>query len=459
MSPDGRDLAVSGEGGVAMLDPRTGALRRQMEVEPGDSSAYYLSFSDDSRRVATVISANRETLVWDVASGRLLARLPLNDAGEFTDLAATGSSVYTAGSDNALRQWDVDGGRRFIAAAAHVPSHTFDFSFVRPSPGGRFIAYAQGGNHVVFFDVRNGTLGEPLWLGPKDGYRPQPTARWHPDGIHFAVAVNGRIRVWNARTDTLTASAKPLGPDVTAIDFSNDGSRLVVGQLSGQVSMLDATDLRPVGRPVKLDQSVRDVAAGPDDRTAIALVGYVNPSGFFGGRVSDWADVDLATGSVLASGDLGVDSGPLDISPDGRHVAIAVDDGALLLLDLDTGQPVREPVGIHDNLLFVTYSPDGSRVLTSGDDASNGLFDGNTGELLARVVTPQRVTEAGFGTDPWSVLIAPLFGGTVYEWDSRPDRAIAFACRIAGRDFTEAEWAENFGDRPYQHVCPQPDAT
>ena len=86
------------------------------------------------------------------------------------------------------------------------------------------------------------------------------------------------------------------------------------------------------------------------------------------------------------------------------------------------------------------------------------LWDGHTGELLARVVTPERFTVAGFGQDLESVLIVGEFGGPIFEWDTRPEHAVEFACRVAGRDFTEAEWADHFGDRPYQHICPQPGA-
>ena len=46
----------------------------------------------------------------------------------------------------------------------------------------------------------------------------------------------------------------------------------------------------------------------------------------------------------------------------------------------------------------------------------------------------------------------------ILQWDTRPEHAAEFACHVAGRDFTKAEWADHFGDRPYQHICPQPGA-
>jgi WD40 repeat protein len=111
-------------------------------------------------------------------------------------------------------------------------------------------------------------------------------------------------------------------------------------------------------------------------------------------------------------------------------------------------------VDAHDLVASLSYSADGKRVLTSGLDATAALWDAPTGWLLSRVVTPERLLHAGFGKDPDSVLIATGWGGPVYEWNTRGDYAIDFACRIAGRDLTKAEWRENFGDRPYQETGP-----
>jgi hypothetical protein len=61
---------------------------------------------------------------------------------------------------------------------------------------------------------------------------------------------------------------------------------------------------------------------------------------------------------------------------------------------------------------------------------------------------------AGLVDDGHSVLIPSEGSGPVYRWDTRTESATAFACRLAGRAFTEAEWAEFFGDRPYEATCP-----
>ena len=204
------------------------------------------------------------------------------------------------------------------------------------------------------------------------------------------------------------------GPDISSIDYSTDGSRLVIGELSGRVTMLDPTTLEPVGRPVRLDESVSRVAAGPDNHTAFALTGDLDASEFWVSTNPRWAVVDLESGTVLDQGELGIDGYAVAFSPDGRHVAVGGRGGEVLVLDLETGEPVRPPVVGHDDVvLSVTYSPDGKRLLTSGPDSSVGLWDAETGRLLARVVVPTRYTVPAFRTEENSVLIAPLWGGPV----------------------------------------------
>ena len=228
-----------------------------------------------------------------------------------------------------------------------------------------------------------------------------------------------------------------------------------MAELSGRVSMLDPNTLTSVGRPAELDEPACCVSAGPDNHTAVVLTGFQDPSGFRVGSGTGWAMVDLESGVVLHRGQLGFDGTQVSFSPDGQHAAISGSDGEVLVLDTDNGDPLRSPVvGHHAWVDSLTYSPDGSRILTAANDGTVGLWEGETGQLLAHVEIPQRPIAAEFGEDPDSVIVAPLWEGPVYEWDTRVDHAVEFACRVAGRDFTEAEWVDHFPDRPYQETCP-----
>ena len=242
--------------------------------------------------------------------------------------------------------------------------------------------------------------------------------------------------------------------DIQSIAYSTDGSRLVIGELSGRVMTLDPATLAPLGRPVVLDDPVTRVAAGPDDATAVALTGTVDPSGFVFGATTQWSFVSLEAGRVLDHGRLDVDGTALDIAPDGSRAAIGGGDGEVLVLDLQNGEPLGPPVDVHDSVVAsLTYSEDGAWLLTSAPDSSVALWDAETVTVAARLVSPVRAGVATFIDGHDAVLIAPELGGSLLRWDTRIEHALDFACAIAGRDMTKDEWHEVFEDRPHDPVC------
>ena len=99
-----------------LLDATNGELVRHL---PGNGeTGWFTAFSGDGSRVATVTPGTREALVWDVRTGALLARPPWAPTVRAVDLGTDGATLYTAGADSALRQWDLDRDRRFIPEVA-----------------------------------------------------------------------------------------------------------------------------------------------------------------------------------------------------------------------------------------------------------------------------------------------------------------------------------------------------
>jgi WD40 repeat protein len=209
-----------------------------------------------------------------------------------------------------------------------------------------------------------------------------------------------------------------------------------------------------VGVPLSLGTRGGALSLGPDARALIITPGYL-PDITFDHPSRQWVLADLDSGEVVDRGLLDFDAIWLASSPDGRHAAITGLSGELVVLDLDTGEPVREAATGHTTTVWGTvYSSDGSRIVTTGLDGSVTLWEGRTGELLGSVLLPEKVTStAGFVADSSTVLIASDFGG-LYEWNTDPGNSLEFACRLAGRDLTEAEWRQHFGERPWQPTCP-----
>jgi hypothetical protein len=58
-----------------------------------------------------------------------------------------------------------------------------------------------------------------------------------------------------------------------------------------------------------------------------------------------------------------------------------------------------------------------------------------------------------FNPDGQQLAIAGDFG--ILLWDMNLDNWIEAACEMANRDLTPMEWRTYFGDRLYEHTCPQ----
>jgi hypothetical protein len=200
------------------------------------------------------------------------------------------------------------------------------------------------------------------------------------------------------------------------------------------------------------------VAAAADGRHAFVLVMRAEGGPFEISRVGGWAYLDLVRGRVVSTEPL-PDSGDLEwrsvaINPeDGGRAAVFGTDG-VLVLDLESGRPVRTPVAAHDSdILYGRYSDDGSRIVASSDDGRVSIWDGDDGRLIdIATVDPGYAVSPMLMSDGVTMLAAN--DGGFYRWDTRIGPALEAACRAAGRSMTETEWSTHVGeDVPYRATC------
>ena len=457
LAPDDRTVAISGNesrgGGntVLLVDAASGTVRSSLRGH-SDTIAGLL-FSPD-RNVLVSSSGDRSAAVWDLHTGEISERFSLDEVSWGMGLSPDGATLYTAGDEGSVRSWDLAGDRRSLSQVA-APV-LFKRGFINPQPGAAHLAYFTGDNkgraRLRFLDVARGEATPQLNLGRGFSFG---GGSWQPITDRFVSVTGGVVRVWNARTGQLIQSNTPAGRFVSEIDYSPDGSRLVIGELSGRVTMLDARTLEPLGRVADVGEPVCCLSASPDNRTALVLTGGPGRSGEFFPHIDGWSLVDLVDGREIERGDLDINGVWVTISPDGTRAAIAGWGGEVAVLDLKSGELVRQPVRRHEDVTnLVAFSPDGSRIVSAGWDGTVSLWNSATGVLLGTVTSPARIpASTEFLPDGRTVLIASYDEG-IYLWDTRFEHAIHFACQLAGRNFTESEWRENFGDRPYRETCP-----
>jgi DNA-binding SARP family transcriptional activator/WD40 repeat protein/energy-coupling factor transporter ATP-binding protein EcfA2 len=467
LSPDGRWLAFGAGHGEGTVVVDTRSLEEVQRLE-SPHEVIDVRFSADSRRLlATGFGQPRPAQVWEVATGRQVADLALTGRSAISvDLDAAGDTVVSAEGHKAidsLRRWDVTGGRRYLRRIA-VPR--LPWPERRPmgacvavtSPGGAWVTYElcnPAGDGLpgpyVFLDVdrrqaRTAPRAMPAWS--------TGAGSWRADQPTFLRANGDTIHEFDALTARETGSRR-MGSVVGDVAYSPDGTVAVAGEVSGDITLLDADTLEPVDRPITLDGSAVHLGLGPDNRTGFVMTSDEPAGLFWASWPSRWATFDLQEGTASEERAIGFFGNLAQMSPRGdRAVITGLEGGEILVLDLTTGEPVRPFAVAHaGNVSYAEFSADGARLVTAAEDGSVVLWDAGTATPIGRVSLPSPGRlEVGFRPDG-TLLLVPLTEPALYVWDPDPERAMAFACRAAGRELTEDEWKEAFGNLPSREMC------
>ena len=152
-SPDGRELAIANNGGLAVVEADSSSSRF---VGPPD--AVNPSWSPDGRTLAYERSNSGHWVIWLVdASGQ------------------NAHAVTTAGYDSRFPQWSPTGNNlAFISDRQHVPGGATQSQFAL------YIASPSGNNPIKILD----------------DVHPLTPARWSPTGAQIAVAAGQECRRW-----------------------------------------------------------------------------------------------------------------------------------------------------------------------------------------------------------------------------------------------------------------------
>ncbi|MFC7496294.1 MULTISPECIES: BTAD domain-containing putative transcriptional regulator [unclassified Nocardioides] len=452
---------VNAEGGlVALADSRVGLTGTNLLLVDAATGATVrtlrghrdmvrdVQFSLDGSLVGSH-SHGGDLIVWDTASGRPLERWETS-ALWGASISPGGDHVYEGGGETMLRTWDRSMQDTYLQQTTRADDAEA-FAHVDVSLDGQQVAYSWvdgDSGWVRFVDTATGAATTPTRISAAL----VPAASWHPDGGRYLRwSATGDVTVLDTTTGDVVDDGKPLD-DIVAAAYVDGGRRLLVGDSEERSHLVDAESLRPVGDD--LDVPADFVTPIGDGSTAMA--GISSPDGIS----MVWRVIEVATGGVRSEGTVPmVNYGASVSSPDGSTVAMVGESGEIVNVDASTGALRRRSIGLGAQVLGLDYSVDGELLVSSAVDGRVSLWDATTLDQLGTVYTPRHGAEdpvsadAQFVGDSHDVAIAS-YDGTVYRWETDLDRALDFACRMAGRDLTEEEWEQFLPDQPFRSVCP-----
>jgi len=385
-----------------------------------------------------------------VATGRPRERIKTFEISWGVGFSPDGRTLYTGGDEGIVRAYDLSGQQRYLQRSQPMPAR--DYAHVLTSGDGRRTAYIWSDAAtawVSFADSTTGARSAPVRL---DIAVAESLATWHPDSRHFAAVDRaGVIAVVDSVNNRVRMRRQVVETGIESIAYVERGNRIAVTDTERRTTMLDARKLLPSGPAFNVGGGCC-AAVSPDGQSMVLFEHSPDAA------KAQWRVVRVATGEVVADGEVILNVYDASFSPDGRRIAVTGIGGELVLIDVATRAALRAPTTGHGGVgEFVRFSPDGAWIVSGATDGTVSLWDTHTLDLLGTVATAA-------GSEP--VLVSPTFtqgndivtiaayDGHTYRWDTRIDRMLDFACSMAGRNLTDAEWTQAFGSRPYEKTCP-----
>jgi len=125
---------------------------------------------------------------------------------------------------------------------------------------------------------------------------------------------------------------------------------------------------------------------------------------------------------------------------------------------VETRTPIGPPLTGHTVAVWgLAFSPDGQLLASSDGFGAIRLWEVASGRPIGAALKGH----AGWMTGPpafsldGKTLYSGCNGGEIRTWDMDPASWRERACRVVGRNMTQAEWAEYMPGVPYHKTCEQ----
>jgi eukaryotic-like serine/threonine-protein kinase len=294
-----------------------------------------LFFSPDGHFIAAY-SGDGRMQVWNIEGNK--AFFPEPTSGVLWDFSPNSRYLAIGRPDNSISIYDLSSGdeiKRLQGGSA--------LSLIGFDPSGERLAvcYQENTVAVQIWNVASGAVLTDLFV-PKIHIH---TLTWHPDGERVAFGYSvpaNRVEIWNVVDRRQVATIEGHGQEVTGVSFHPDGNLLATLSFDGTVRLWNAS----TGKQLLLLTYQFQVKFSKDG----------NRLGFFrNGSEVQFVEVAAAHEYHTVVSRQGTGQGNYNgaaIGPDGRLLAVGMDDG-VHLWDLATGRERDSlPVGGSDTPCF-----------------------------------------------------------------------------------------------------------
>jgi WD40 repeat protein len=300
------------------------------------------------------------------------------------------------------------------------------------SPDGKFLAGALADNTIKVWDLAAGKVRAALEKAGSGNVGP---LTFSADGTMLAAGKGSEAVVWNVEGGKVKARIRPpTAPGVRgaagiveAVAFAPDGKTLAVASdgkahfadLTGGAKVLPGAGGKGLASIVHGGPASCRALAFRHDGKTLAVAGFV-PERFRGGdRVRNVVFVDVATRKPQARPFPHNEAGLfcVALSPNGNWMARGGRTRVVYLWAFPGGEgDIFVLEGHKADVRAVAFTADGKHLATAGDDGAVLVWEVETGKRVASLKLPGRKVRALVFADGGATLVAAAADGTVRVW-------------------------------------------
>ncbi|MGB7980606.1 MAG: BTAD domain-containing putative transcriptional regulator [Candidatus Nanopelagicales bacterium] len=378
----------------------------------------------------------------DLATGRPTGATLDAQLGSIGDLAVTADSrelVAFGAEAPTVSRWRLDGSGLItdVIARGHVVFEGYD------NTGQTLLVASRPPNATIYSDFDEFTVWNPTTDRGRVAITDVEGLGWAGPAALLGYATSrDRMEFYSPATGK-TLPGLQIPTTVQAIWPSAGGTRAYAGFPDGQIWTLDAATRQPIGPTLQtggFPLAISATAGG--ERVVVSSNG---PTGL------QTAVLDGNTGDPLVTKPL--QAAVTSVSQTGEMVGAL--GGQITGYDLDTLEPVSTFAAARGEINSLQFSTDATTLLATSNDQTVSVYDVASGTQLGDPIPAVApfIVAGSLRPDGLALAVTGQDGVTIWNLDSV--NLLVAACRLAGRNLTQIEWATHLGDLgPYRATCP-----